>query len=541
MTFSSLNLLAILPEIILVAAALIVLLADLTIRDKRVLGWFSFIAVIGAFLAALVLRPATPAVQNMLRADGLGRFASLAILVAAALAILLSIPRVTDFTRRAGPYYALVLLATAGMTTLSIASDFMTIFLGIEILSIALYVLVGFYRGDIYSGEAALKYFLLGAFASGFFLYGIALIYGATGTTNLAALAQGILPMSSDLPFAPLLPIGVGLLLVGFGFKLALVPFHMWTPDVYQGAPTPVTAFMSVATKIAVFAALIRVLQSLPTHQQPWLLVLAALAVLTMTLGNLAALRQTSLKRMLAYSSIAQAGYILIGLAAGTQAGAQAALYYLAAYTFMNLGAFAAVLAIQRPGRNDVTREDIVGLAGRQPALAALMAVFMFGLTGIPPLAGFFGKLYVFGSAVEAGLTWLAIIGVINSAIAAYFYLRVTVEMFMTERVSAPTKPALAPPGWRSPAPSAGRRPVPSAGRRPAPSAGRSPVPSAGGSGGPGTPEAGVLAEPPQQPRIAWPVWVVLAATAAGTLVLGLWQSPLIQSIGQAVTALAMR
>jgi len=216
MTFPSLNLLAILPEIILVVAALIVLIADLAIKDKRVLGWFSVIAATGAFLAALVLRPADPAFGNMILADGLGRFASLAILVASALALLLSIPRVAEFTRRAGPYYALVLLATAGMTTLCIASDFMTIFLGVEILSIALYVLVGFYRGDIYSGEAALKYFLLGAFASGFFLYGIALVYGATGTTNLAALAQSILPMSSNLPFAPLLPIGVGLLLVGF-------------------------------------------------------------------------------------------------------------------------------------------------------------------------------------------------------------------------------------------------------------------------------------------------------------------------------------
>jgi NADH-quinone oxidoreductase subunit N len=386
----------------------------------------------------------------------------------------------------------------------------MTIFLGIEILSIALYVLVGFYRGDIYSGEAALKYFLLGAFASGFFLYGIALIYGATGTTNLAALAQGIAPMSSSLPFAPLLPIGIGLLLVGFGFKLALVPFHMWTPDVYQGAPTPVTGFMSVATKVAVFAALIRVLQALPTHQQPWLLALAVLAVLTMTLGNLAALRQTSLKRMLAYSSIAQAGYVLIGLAAGTRAGAEAALYYLAAYTFMNLGAFAAILAIQHPDRNDVTREDIVGLAGRQPALAVLMAVFMFGLTGIPPLAGFFGKLYVFGSAVQAGLMWLAIIGVINSAIAAYYYLRVTVDMFMSERTPVPAGTAT---------PKAAR-----ASGTPAPAAG---VPSS--------------TQPMQRPQVSWPVWAVLATTAAGTIVLGLWQSALIRSIEQAVTALAMR
>jgi NADH-quinone oxidoreductase subunit N len=509
MTFSSLNLLAILPEILLVIATLVVLMADLLIKDKRLLGWFSFCAVVAAFLAALVFRPSSPAVLNMLQADGFGRFASLAVLAAAALAVLLSIPTAADFTQRAGPYFALVLLATAGMSTLTISIDFMTIFIGIEILSISLYVLVGFYRGDIYSGEAALKYFLLGAFASGFLLYGMALIYGATGTTNLTALAQNTAPVSSALTLAPLLPIGIGLLLVGFGFKLALVPFHMWTPDVYEGAPTPVTGFMSVATKVAVFAALIRVLQALPTRQQPWLLALAAVAVLTMTLGNLAALRQTSLKRMLAYSSIAQAGYILIGLCAGTRTGAEAALYYLAAYTFMNLGAFATVLAIQRRDRNDVTRDDIVGLAGRQPALAILMAVFMFGLTGMPPLAGFFGKLYVFGSAVAAGLTWLAIVGVINSAVAAYYYLRVTVEMFMSER---------------TPTPAAGVAP-----RQDRPGRGAEPVTGVASS------------TPPMPTRVSWPVWTVLAITAAGTLVLGLWQSPLIQGIGQAVTALAMR
>ena len=257
----------------------------------------------------------------MALADGLGLFASAAVLIAAALALLLSIERVADFTTHAGAYYALVLLATAGMVALTIANDFMTIFIAIEILSLALYILAGFNRKDARSGEAALKYFLLGAFASGFLLYGMALVYGATGTTNLSAISQGILPMSVSLPFAPLLPIGVGLLLVGFGFKVALVPFHMWTPDVYQGAPTPVTAFMSVGTKAAAFVALIRVLAALPTAEQPWLLALAILAVLTMTLGNLAALRQTSLKRMLAYSSIAHAGYILIGLAAGNAEG----------------------------------------------------------------------------------------------------------------------------------------------------------------------------------------------------------------------------
>jgi NADH-quinone oxidoreductase subunit N len=479
MTFSDLNLVALAPEIILVVAVLILLLADLVIGDKRVLGWFSLVAVLTALLASLVVKPTTAAVQTMALADSLGRFASMMVLIAAGLTILLAIERVSDFTRRIGPFYALLLLAAVGMTTLTIANDFMTIFVAVEILSLALYVLVGFYREDARAGEAALKYFLLGAFASGFLLYGIALIYAASGTTNLTVLARGLSMMSVELPFAPLLPIGVGLLLVGFGFKLALVPFHMWTPDAYQGAPTSVTAFMSVATKSAVFIALIRVLLSLASHSQPWLLALAGLAVLTMTIGNLAALQQRSLKRMLAYSSIAQAGYVLTGLAAGNPQGAQGALYYLLAYTFMNLGAFAVLLAVQRADENDVTRDELIGLGSRQPALAVIMAIFMFSLAGIPPLAGFFGKLYVFSASVDAGLTWLAIIGAINSAIAAFYYLRVTVTMYMTE-------PAGQPPAMR---------------------------------------------------HIAWPVWATLAIAAAGTVALGLWQYPWMQGITQAVAA----
>ena len=260
----------------------------------------------------------------------------------------------------------LLLLATAGMLVMTIAIDFMTIFMALEILSLALYILVGFNRKEPRSAEAALKYFLLGAFASGFFLYGVALIYAATGTTNLSEIAKGILPLSSTLPGAPLLPIGVGLLIVGFGFKVALVPFHMWTPDAYQGAPTPVTTFMSVATKTAAFAALIRVLSALTTIDKPWLVALAVLAALTMTLGNLAALRQTSLKRMLAYSSIAHAGYVLTGLASGTVQGFQAALYYLLAYTFMNIGAFSVALALQRRDENDVPL-DTAGRPGEPP------------------------------------------------------------------------------------------------------------------------------------------------------------------------------
>jgi NADH-quinone oxidoreductase subunit N len=480
MTFPTPNLAALAPLIILVVAAIVVLIADLTIRAKRVLGWLSLVGVLSALAALLFLRPTTPEMQTMALADGLGRLASFGILIAAALAILLAFDRVTDFTAHIGGYYALLLLATAGMVVLAEASDFLTLFLGLEILSLPLYIMVGLYRRDLRSGEASLKYFLLGAFATGFLLYGIALIYGASGTTNLAALAQAIAPLSVPLPFAPLLPIGVGLLLVGLGFKVALVPFHMWTPDVYQGAPTPVTAFMSVGTKLAAFAALIRVLASLTSYEQPWLLALAVLAVLSMTLGNLAALRQRSLKRMLAYSSIAHAGYVLVGLAASNAAGTQGALYYLLAYTFMNLGAFAVVLAVQRPDLNDVTFEDITGLGARQPALAAIMAIFMLSLAGIPPLAGFFGKLYVFKGAVDAGLAWLAAIGTINSAIAAVYYLRVTVAMYMSDPAAQPTRLS----------------------------------------------------------RIAWPLWTVLGIAAVATVALGLWQFPWLRSITMAAATI---
>jgi NADH-quinone oxidoreductase subunit N len=483
MTVPTINYLAILPLVILVAAALLLLLADLVIREKRVLAVLGILAVLGALAAVFFVRPASPDFQGMAVADNLGLFASAAILLAAGLAMLLSLERVSDFTRRPGPYYALILLAAAGMIAMAKGSDFVIIFLGLEIFSLALYILTGFARRDARSNEAALKYFLLGAFASGFFLYGIALIYGATGQTSLTAIAQGVAPMSVTTPFAPLLPIGVGLLLVGFGFKLALVPFHMWTPDVYQGAPTSVTAFMSVATKTAAFAALMRVLAALVGYSQPWLLALAIIAALTMTLGNFAALRQTSLKRMLAYSSIAQAGYILTGVAAGNQQGFLGALYYLLAYTFMNLGAFAVLQAIQSPGENDVTGEQINGLAARKPGLALLMAVFMFGLTGIPPLAGFFAKLFVFNGAVQAGLVWLAVIGVINSGIAAYYYLRVTVGMYMNQ-------PGPAAAAW---------------------------------------------------PRTGWAVYVTLVIAAIGTVLVGLWQFPVMQSVMEAVSQLALR
>ncbi|MBN1659074.1 MAG: NADH-quinone oxidoreductase subunit N, partial [Anaerolineae bacterium] len=303
----------------------------------------------------------------------------------------------------------------------------------LEILSIALYALVGLNRAERRSSEAALKYFMLGAFATGFLVYGMALVYGQAGTTSLAGIRAHVLALET---IPSLLGVGLGLMLVGFGFKVALVPFQWWTPDVYEGAPTPVTAFMSVGAKAAAFAALGRVVIYAFAGQVGAPLALAVLAALTMTVGNLAALRQASVKRMLAYSSIAHAGYVLVGVAVGNEAGVTGVLFYLLAYAFMNTGAFAVLVAATRFEGGSAQGETIDALQGmrrRQPGLAAAMTVFMLSLAGVPPLVGFLAKLYVFGAAVQAGLAWLAIVGVINSVISAYYYLRVVAAMYMRE------------------------------------------------------------------------------------------------------------
>lgn len=310
------------------------------------------------------------------------------------------------------------------------------IFLGLETFSLALYTLAGFWKTELRSNESALKYLLLGAFASGFFLYGIALIYGATGTTVLRQIAAFLV---DGHPPAPLFLIGGGLLLVGFGFKIASVPFHMWAPDVYEGAPTSVTAFMIAGTKAAAFAAFLRVfLLALPALHVQWLVAIWVLAVLTMTVGNLVALVQSNIKRMLAYSSIAHAGYLLVALVAGGSSGVAGILFYLVAYALMNLGVFAVIIALQGHERERLLLTDYAGLGWQRPVLAACMAVFMFSLAGIPPTAGFMGKLYIFSAALEGDYPVLAVIGVLNSVVSVYFYLRVIVIMYMSEATSPP-------------------------------------------------------------------------------------------------------
>lgn len=364
-------------------------------------------------------------------------FFTLLILGIAAISVLFSWDYVKRTRLHPAEYYALLLAATMGMIVMAASNDLIGIFLGLELMSIPLYVLVGFRRSQLESNEASLKYFLLGAFSSGFLLYGIALVYGATGATNLSAIGN----FMTDSPMAqsPLFLVGGLLILAGLAFKVAAVPFHMWTPDAYEGAPTSVTAFMSVGAKVGGFAALLRIgLVALPDLQEGWKPILSALAILTMTVGNVTALLQDNVKRMLAYSSIAHAGYVLVALVAGGTDGAGAAVFYLAVYSAMNLGAFGVLTLMGRDREERVKVGDFAGLGYRQPFLALAMTLFLVSLAGIPPTAGFMGKVAVFGIALKAGLVPLVIVGVLNSVVSVFYYLRITVAMYMQEPQSDP-------------------------------------------------------------------------------------------------------
>ncbi len=392
-------------------------------------------------------------------------------LIAALIAVALSTPYLALRRLARAEYHILLACSMVGGLVVAGATDLMVIFLGIELISIPVYVLTGFAKRDRASNEASLKYFLLGAFASAILLYGMAWTYGVTGSTNLFAIADALrtAPLGPatrapagglDAPLATgsLVTVALLFLIAGLGFKAAVVPFHMWTPDAYQGAPTPVTAFMSTVPKVAALAAFVRVLvEAFPTHAADWRLVLAVLAVLTMTLGNVTALAQRSVKRMLAYSSIAHTGYLLVGLAAWLppRAGVPVELnnlpvgsivFYLFTYVFLNLGAFGLIAWYQNHGGGE-TYDDFAGLAATAPAAAFGLAVLMLGLTGVPPTAGFLGKYYLFSSAIENGLTWLAVVGVLNSAVSAYFYLGVIVQMYMREpklAIASPRSPLMA-------------------------------------------------------------------------------------------------
>ena len=453
MVMLNLNMQAILPQTVLILFALLIMMVDAFgsgateehAGAKGALPWIAIVGIVSAGAATAWAWGKTPvSFQGQAINDHFALSINLVVLLAALLAVLFSTSYIQKVNRQIGEYYALILLCTVGMMLMGAATDLIVLFVALEIFSLALYILTGLHRANPRSTEAAMKYFLLGAFASAFFVYGAALLYGATGATQYDAIAFIVSNGQAD-PY--LLYAGIGLLIVGFGFKVSLVPFHMWTPDVYQGAPTPVTAFMSAGTKAAAFAGLARLLVlALPAAQPQWGWILAIFATLTMILGNLAAVRQQSLKRMLAYSTIAHAGYILAALVPGTVEGADAALFYLFTYAFMNMGAFAIIMTLEEKVGEDALQENARGLNQRAPLLAFLMAVFMFSLSGMPPLAGFFGKFFVFRAAVNGGWAWLAVVGMITSAIAAYYYLRVVVAMYF-EKPSA-EREATVPHTW---------------------------------------------------------------------------------------------
>ena len=443
----SIDYFAILPQIILVLAGMVILLLEPFTAPERK-GILGQIAVIASFLAACALSFQPPgrsyaSFNGMFLADNFSfTFQWLFYIITGVCALIALHFNEREGTQR-GEYYALLLFACSGMSLMAASGDLILTFLGIEILSIATYVLAGFKRTDAKSNESAIKYFLLGSFATAFLLYGIALIYGSTGTTHYAAIRQ--IASLQGVPQVTLV-IGLGLLLIGFGFKIAAVPFHAWAPDVYEGAPTAVTAFMIVGPKAAGFAALVRVLvQALPSLQADWSTILWASAILTMTVGNIVATRQSNIKRMLAYSAIAHAGYILIGIVANSVAGYRAVIFYLIVYTAMNLGALSIILSLSGRGDRRVELEDFSGLGKIQPLAAAALSLFLISLAGIPLTGGFIGKFYLFSAAVEKGYIGLAIVGVLNSVVSVYYYFRVMVFMYMKEPKEAGAEPIPVP------------------------------------------------------------------------------------------------
>ena len=447
----SLNILLVLPVIIVISTGALIMLLDIFISEEKNL-WAPWLSAAGLALALLQnwglwggsWGTFTPEGGHpMIIVDNFATFLNVIFLLTGLLTILIS----HNYLRRTGlnrpEYYMLMLISISGMMLMGMANDLILIFMALELLSIPLYIMSAFaWRSRAESEESAMKYFFLGAFSSGILVFGIALAYGATGSTALPELLAGM-GGAGALGLA-----GAAFLLVGFAFKVGAVPFHMWTPDVYEGAPTAVTAFMSVGAKAGGFAAMLRIfIEALPNISEVWLGPVAVIAAITMILGNVVALAQSNIKRMLAYSSIAHAGYIMMAVAAGigSEDGVSAALFYMLAYLFTNLGAFAIVIALEKQEGKGIMLDDYKGLAKQSPLLAMVMAYFMLSLTGVPPTGGFSAKFFVFRAALDADLLWLAVVGVVTSVVSGYFYLRVVYLMFMFEgdgRI-APAKPLL--------------------------------------------------------------------------------------------------
>jgi len=424
----------ILPELLLTGGALLVLLINVIVPQREgMLFGLSLATVIISAVALLSFTGVDVTVsRGLLAIDGFALFFKEIILVSTGLTLMMSASYLRVEGVRAGEYYFLILCAALGMMFMASGVDLITLFIGLETMAVSFYVLAGYLKPSPRSNEAAVKYFLLGAFSLGILLYGMSILYGVTGSTRLDEIAAALAGQDRSLT----LLLAVILLVAGMGFKIAAVPFHMWAPDVYEGAPTPVTAFLSVGSKAASFAMLLRIfVEGLPSLTPDWQFVFALLAVVTMTVGNIAAITQSNIKRMLAYSSIAHAGYVLVGIVAATERGVAAALVYLWVYLFMQLGAFMIITMLRRRDVIGDELKDMSGLYLRSPAAACAMLVFMLSLGGIPPTAGFMGKVWVFGAAIDAGFIWLAVVAVVNSAISLFYYIRVVVFMWIKEEV----------------------------------------------------------------------------------------------------------
>jgi NADH-quinone oxidoreductase subunit N len=422
----------ILPEVLLIGIGVLLIGFDLFMpRQRQLMPWLTVVGCLTALAMILGSQP-TVSFGGMFLTDGYAMVFKTICLWAVILIALMSESFCRVIGLRQGEYYSLMLFSLVGMLLMASAGDLMVLYLGLELMALPVYVLVGLHKRESRTSEAAVKYFLMGMFASALLLFGMSLLYGLTGTTEISRIAA--LVGSAQLSANPALLAALGLLLAGLCFKVAVAPFHLWTPDVYEGAPTIVTALMSVGPKAAGFAIFGRVLFfGLPQLHDHWGPVLAVLALLTMAVGNITALCQRSLKRMLAYSSIAHAGYALLGLLTGTSEGMAATMTYLLIYLFMNLGAFAILMLLAEPGQPRESLDDCKGLATRHPLAAALMLVFLFSLTGIPPTGGFIGKFYLLKAAFSAGYTLTVVGAVLFSAISAYFYLRVVRYMYMDE------------------------------------------------------------------------------------------------------------
>jgi NADH-quinone oxidoreductase subunit N len=439
---------AIIPIVIVVLAACAAMIAEALRHpgERMPMAFFGLIGLIGAAVASVVLWGSDAQSFGVVRSDNFALFINLVLCVVGILTMLFSDEIVEREQIPPGEYYALTLFAISGMMLMAAATDLLVIFLALEILSLSVYVLTGIRRASAAGAEAAFKYFLLGAFSSAFFLYGIAFAFAISGSTRLDELGAVLSAGATGAPSTMAL-LAVGLLAVGFAFKVSAVPFHMWTPDAYEGAPTIVTAFMSTGVKAAAFAAFVRVfLAPLEPLKDQWIPVLTIIAASTMILGTVVGVVQTNIKRMLAYSSIAHAGYLMLGIIATTDTGKAAVLFYLLAYAVSNLGALGIVALLGTSQHPHDELRDFAGLWRSRPGLAGLMTVFLLSLGGFPPMAGFIGKWYIFAAAVERGHYWLAIIGVLTSVVSVFFYLRIVVMMYMTEgsEVARPRVPLAA-------------------------------------------------------------------------------------------------